>query len=199
MCATVPSMPVVLMVPLTDLSAEIVNDPVPDAHVDTGGVSSAPVKLTFKSAAKTDPTNVRKAAEAASMRMRRLSKNVLISNSREFVCGDIHGGRVVAIDPASIAPAAPVFIVWPGRGGWASPRPPDSRPGRRDAKAAPDLDNRLLRCVNAPAQSRRHARRIPNKNDRTTPESRTSQRLPNFLGGSGAEAGPPSRSKRRLP
>src|ERR1700679_703058 len=132
MCATVPSMPVVLMVPLTDLSAEIVIDPVPDADVDTGGVSSAPVKLTFRSAAKTDPTNARKAAETARMRMRRLSKNVLIGNSKEFVSGDIHGARVVAIDPASIAPAAPVFIVRPGRVGWASSRPPgfSGRPPR---------------------------------------------------------------------
>src|SRR5271169_2195484 len=103
MCATVPSMPVVLTVPLTDLSAEIVIDPVPDADVDTGGVSSAPVKLTIRSAAKTGPTNARKAAETTSMRMRRVSKNVLINNSKELVSGDIHGGRGVANDPASIA------------------------------------------------------------------------------------------------
>jgi hypothetical protein len=54
MCAIVPSMPAVLMVPLTDLSAVIVIVPVPDAEVVTGGISSAPVSLTLTSTAQAD-------------------------------------------------------------------------------------------------------------------------------------------------
>src|SRR5271163_3481585 len=72
MCATVPSMPVVLMVPLTDLSAAIVIVPVPDAEVVTGGVSSAPVSFTFKSTAKTDAllaTNITVAISARTLDM----------------------------------------------------------------------------------------------------------------------------------
>jgi hypothetical protein len=38
--------------------------PVPDAVVVTGGVSSAPVKVSFRSTAKADPTLAASAAEA---------------------------------------------------------------------------------------------------------------------------------------
>src|SRR6202022_2708286 len=68
MCATVPSMPEVLMVPETDLSAAIVMVPVPDADVVTGGVSSAPLNFTFISTAKTDPLIATRTVAAASAR-----------------------------------------------------------------------------------------------------------------------------------
>src|SRR6185436_6075351 len=47
MCAAVPSTPVVVILPLTDLSDEILKVPVPDAVVLTGGTSSSPVSLTL--------------------------------------------------------------------------------------------------------------------------------------------------------
>src|ERR1700677_3665722 len=81
MCATVPSMPVVLMVPLTDLSAAIVMVPLPDADVTTGGVSSAPVKVTFKSTAKLDPLNAMRAAAATRARTRGRVGELLMINS----------------------------------------------------------------------------------------------------------------------
>src|SRR5690349_20004745 len=47
MCAAVPSTPVVVILPLTDLSDETLKVPVPDAVVLTGGTSSSPVSLTL--------------------------------------------------------------------------------------------------------------------------------------------------------
>src|ERR1700682_3848512 len=80
MCATVPSTPAVLMVPLTDLSAAIEIVPVPDADVVTGGVSSAPVNFTFKSTAKTDPLNA-SAAVVTSAQILRMLNDLLMINS----------------------------------------------------------------------------------------------------------------------
>ncbi len=68
MCAAVPSIPVVLMVPLTDLSAAMEMVPLPDAAVVTGGVSSAPVKFTFTSTANADALNAMMAAAATRAR-----------------------------------------------------------------------------------------------------------------------------------
>src|SRR5450631_1641608 len=59
----------VLIVPLTDLSAATVMVPVPDADVVTGGVSCAPVKLTFRSTARADPLPMTIAADATSPQM----------------------------------------------------------------------------------------------------------------------------------
>ena len=56
------------MVPLTDLSAAIEMVPLPDAAVVTGGVSSAPLKLTFTSTAKADALNAMIAAAATRAR-----------------------------------------------------------------------------------------------------------------------------------
>src|SRR5450631_2020194 len=81
MCATVASMPAVLMVPLTDLSTPIERVPVPEADVVTGGVSSAPVKFTFTSTAKADPLNAMMAAAATSARAADLGSNLLIITS----------------------------------------------------------------------------------------------------------------------
>src|ERR1041384_870443 len=47
MCAAVPSRPVVVILPLTDLSDEMLKLPAPDAVVLTGGTSSSPVSLTL--------------------------------------------------------------------------------------------------------------------------------------------------------
>src|ERR1700733_192445 len=64
MCATVPSIPVVFKLPLTDLSAAIVMVPVPVAEVVTGGVSSVPMSFTFTSVAEADPAAAANAAVA---------------------------------------------------------------------------------------------------------------------------------------
>src|SRR5579863_610955 len=72
MCATVPTIPLVLMVPLTDLSAAMVMVPVPVAVVVTGGVSSAPTNVTLRSTANDAPQNAMKPAAATSERTRTL-------------------------------------------------------------------------------------------------------------------------------
>src|SRR5450631_983655 len=81
MCATVASMPAVLMVPLTDLSAAIEMVPVPEADVVTGGVSSVPVNFTFTSTANADPLNAMKAAAATSARAAGMGSNLLMITS----------------------------------------------------------------------------------------------------------------------
>src|SRR5882762_6164164 len=90
MCAIVPSMDFVLIVPLTDLSAATVMVPVPDADVVTGGVSCAPVKLIFRSTAKADPVPMMNAAEAISPRMlvrlmKRFIVNSMVCSSNEWI------------------------------------------------------------------------------------------------------------------
>src|ERR1700692_1514592 len=80
MCAAVPSMPAVLIVPLTELAPAIEIVPVPDADVVTGGVSSAPVKVTFESTANTDPPNAR-AAAATNARIHAMLSDVLMIGS----------------------------------------------------------------------------------------------------------------------
>jgi hypothetical protein len=70
MCATVPSMPVVVTVPVTDLSVAIVIEPVPDADVVTGGVSSAPIRCIFTSAPAAAPRPTSNAAAATTAQMR---------------------------------------------------------------------------------------------------------------------------------
>jgi hypothetical protein len=47
MCAAVASMPVVLILPLTDLSDETTIVPLPDAAVLTGGTSWSPLSVTL--------------------------------------------------------------------------------------------------------------------------------------------------------
>jgi hypothetical protein len=79
-----PSIPAVLMVPLTDLSAATVIVPVPDADVVTGGVSSAPVKFSFRSTAKAEPPITTSATEATSMRTLRGLNDLCIIYSREL-------------------------------------------------------------------------------------------------------------------
>src|ERR1700728_1163940 len=81
MCATVPSMPVVLIVPLTDLSAAIVMVPTPEADVVTGGVSSAPVNVTFTSVAQAEPMLNASAAVATSARICRVLENTFMGHS----------------------------------------------------------------------------------------------------------------------
>src|SRR5580658_863755 len=81
MCATVPTMPIVLMVPLTDLSAAMVMVPVPVAVVVTGGVSSAPINFTFTSAALDAPQNAMRPAAATSARTRTLLNGLLTVSS----------------------------------------------------------------------------------------------------------------------
>src|SRR5579863_9672950 len=97
MCATVPTMPLVLMVPLTDLSAAMVMVPVPVAVVVTGGVSSAPIKVTFRSTAKDAPQNAMRPAAAASARTRALLNGLLTVDSSP------HGlwGDALIIEPIS--------------------------------------------------------------------------------------------------
>src|SRR5258707_7144732 len=68
MCATVPSMPEVLMLPETDLSAAIAMVPMPDAVVVTGGISSAPVNFTLISTARADAQMVARTVAAMSAR-----------------------------------------------------------------------------------------------------------------------------------
>jgi hypothetical protein len=72
---------IVLMVPLTDLSAAIVIVPVAHADVVTGGVSSAPVNFTFTSRAEAVPMLTASAVAATSARTRRASKNIFMIHS----------------------------------------------------------------------------------------------------------------------
>jgi hypothetical protein len=72
---------IVLMVPLTDLSAAIVIVPVAHADVVTGGVSSAPVNFTFTSRADAVPMLTASAVAATSARTRRASKNIFMIHS----------------------------------------------------------------------------------------------------------------------
>src|ERR1700674_4779490 len=81
MCAMVASTPVILTLPLTDLSAAMVIVPVPDAAVVTGGVSSAPVNFIFTSAAEADAMLIANTAAASSARIRCVWKNMLIVHS----------------------------------------------------------------------------------------------------------------------
>src|SRR6266403_1541297 len=85
MCAMVPSMDFVLTVPLTDLSAATVMVPVPEADVVTGGVSCAPVKSTFRSAARADPLPMTNAADAISPRkLVKLMKDFMVNSKGLF-------------------------------------------------------------------------------------------------------------------
>src|SRR5450631_2202035 len=96
MCATVPSMPVVLTVPVTDLSAAIVIEPVPDADVVTGGVSSAPVRCNFTSAPAAVPRPTNNAAAATTAQMRRVLKILVIVHSWSWFLRSVlrtHGRR----------------------------------------------------------------------------------------------------------
>src|SRR6202044_3998238 len=81
MCATVPTIPVVLMVPLTDLSAAMAMVPVPVAVVVTGGVPSAPISFTFRSAANDAPQNAMRPAAATSARTWTLLTGLLTMGS----------------------------------------------------------------------------------------------------------------------
>src|SRR5580658_9361306 len=103
MCATVPSIPVVLMVPLTDLSAAMTMVPDPVADEVTGGVSSAPTNFTLTSVAEAEPTMTASAAATISARLRWVLKNAFIVHSclrSHFekihgVCAADHAGSFV--------------------------------------------------------------------------------------------------------
>src|SRR5271166_1376614 len=103
MCAIVPSMPVVLIMPLTDLSAAILKVPVPDADVVTGGVSSVPVKCTLTSPASANPLLANSAAAAITARTPGILKSLVMAKSFGL-CVEPRGRD--ALDVRSYCPAS---------------------------------------------------------------------------------------------
>jgi hypothetical protein len=71
-----------LMLPLTAPSLLILIVPVADADVVTGGVSSAPVKVTCTSFARADTLLKASAAAAKKAQIRDVSTNVLMAGSK---------------------------------------------------------------------------------------------------------------------
>jgi hypothetical protein len=78
------------------LSAAIVMIPLPDADVTTGGVSSAPVKVTFKSTAKLDPLNAMSAAAATKARTRGRAGELLMINSLGWYFTGLTGQEILS-------------------------------------------------------------------------------------------------------
>src|SRR5262245_39134189 len=116
MCAAVPATPVVVTLPLTDLSAPTVMVPLPVAEVVTGGTSWLPLSTTFTSWLQDIPGHPAMSTATAPMTAHKPDLAVRFSR---------------VIDVASV----PVGATWCG-----SPRPRRRRPTR------PSAPGPLYRC-----------------------------------------------------